>query len=181
MSGHSKWKTIKHKKEAADQKRSKVFGRVLRVVSLAAKNGANPKHNPALRTAIEKARKENVPQENINRAINRATEQGSLEELVLEVYGPGGCALIIKALTDNKNRTIPEVKKILSDTDGRLADIGSVQWSFNHAPEEDEEWAPKFFAEISARDKEKTRLLVTALEEHSDVEAVYTNMPAPHS
>jgi len=135
MSGHSKWSTIKRKKGVLDAKRGQIFTKMAKLVTLAAKQGGgDPETNFKLRLAVDKARSVNTPADNIERAIKKgtgeSTEGNQLEELVYEAYGPGGVALIIEAVTDNKNRTLPEVKTILSDNGGRLGETGSVQWMF---------------------------------------------------
>jgi len=135
MSGHSHAKTIKHQKEITDQKRGNLFSKLARMISVSAKEkGGNPETNYALRVAIEKAREINMPQDNIERAIKRgAGELGGgaqLEEIIFEAYGPGGIAIIIEGITDNKNRTLGEIKQILSQNNGKLAGEGSVKWMF---------------------------------------------------
>ncbi|MBI4119565.1 MAG: YebC/PmpR family DNA-binding transcriptional regulator [Parcubacteria group bacterium] len=176
MSGHSHWAGIKHKKEAADQKRGQLFAKLLNAVTISAKKEQNPEFNPRLRSAVEKARQYSVPQENIDRAIKRAAEKNNeLEELTCEAYGPSGAAIIIEAITDSKNRTIAEIKKILNDNNGKWAEPGSVRWAFNPPGREGEEWAPKFKQEVSEEDRRKVEALVLALESHDDVQKVYTN------
>ncbi|MEW5805659.1 MAG: YebC/PmpR family DNA-binding transcriptional regulator [Patescibacteria group bacterium] len=135
MSGHSKWANIKHKKTAQDAKKSKGFSRVSNLIALAAKQGndPDPKTNSYLRDAIAKAKEINMPQDNISRAIKRGLGQipGMIfEELVLEAYGPEGIAVLIKAATDNRNRTIAEIRKIISNAGGNLAESGSVLYLF---------------------------------------------------
>lgn len=133
MSGHSKWKTIKHKKSLTDAKRGKAFSKLAMVVAIAARKGADPAFNFELRQAVEKAKAANMPQDNIERAIKKGSgESGGaqMEELTYEAYGPGGAALIITAITDNKNRTAPEIKFILSQHNGKFAEAGSVGWMF---------------------------------------------------
>lgn len=134
MSGHSHAKTIKHQKEITDQKRGKVFSKIVRLVSIAVKEGGpNPDTNSRLRMAMEMARSFNVPKENIERAIKRGSgESGeaALESVVFEAYGPEGIAIIIEGITDNKNRTLGEVKQILTQHGGKLASEGSVRWMF---------------------------------------------------
>lgn len=175
MSGHSHWAGIKHKKEVTDQKRGKVFSKLLSAISIAAKSEQNPDFNPRLRTAVEKAKEAAVPQENIERAIKRASESGqNLEELTFEAYGPGGGAILIEAVSNNKNRTVAEVKKILSESSGKWAETGSVRWAFKPGTERGE-WIAKFPQELSGEDKIKLVALVSALEEHDDVQRVYTN------
>jgi len=172
MSGHSKWKTIKHKKDATDQKRGKAFSKLLAAVAIAAKGEPNPDFNPRLRTAVQKAKEANVPQDNIERAIKKSSEQKELEELTAEAYGPESVAMIITMISDNRNRTIPEVKKILSDYNAKWATEGSVKWSFEM---KDGEWQAKFKQDVSDDGKEKLQEIIEALEDHDDVQDVYTN------
>jgi len=134
MSGHSKWSTIKHKKAAADAKRGKLFSRLIREITTAAKDGGgDPAANPRLRTAIDTAKAANMPSENIDRAVKRGTGElpgVTYEEVTYEAYGPSGVAIVIVVLTDNKNRTLGEVKHILSRHNGSLGGSGSVAWQF---------------------------------------------------
>ena len=175
MSGHSHWAGIKHQKGIADQKRGRVFAKLLAAVAAAARGEPNPEFNPRLRAAIEKAREHMVPAENIARAIARASEPGqSVEELTLEAYGPGGAAILIQAATNNKNRTIAEVKKIVSDNHGKWAEPGSVQWAFN-PPMGEKGWEAKFKQEFSAEAKEKIANIADEFRDHDDVQEVYTN------
>jgi len=135
MSGHSKWHTIKHKKGAADAKRGKIFTRLIKELTVAARSGGgDPDMNPRLRTIITEAKASNMPRENIERAIRRGTgeEPGvSYEEIMYEGYGPGGVALLIQTLTDNKNRTVGEIRHMLAKYNGNLAAENSVAWMFN--------------------------------------------------
>jgi YebC/PmpR family DNA-binding regulatory protein len=134
MSGHSKWASIKHKKGAADAKRGKVFTKIIREISIASRlGGGDPEANPRLRTAVLKARFANMPKDNIDRAIKKGT--GDLEgseyvELTYEAYGPGGVAILVEALTDNKNRTAAELRRVLSRGGGNLGESGSVAYLF---------------------------------------------------
>jgi len=133
MSGHSHWATIKRGKEAEDKKRGKIFSKLSRVVSIAAKDGGDPDTNPKLRMAIEQAKQFNMPKDNIERAVKKGTGElvgEKLEEIVFEAYGPGKVAIIIEGITDNKNRALGEIKQILSQKGGKLADEGSVKWHF---------------------------------------------------
>ena len=173
MSGHSHWSGIKHRKGAADQKRGLVFSKLLAAITAAARAEQNPDFNPRLRTAVQKAKEANVPSENIERAVKRAKESGAvLEELTLEAYGPGGTALLIEAITDNKNRTIPEIKKILGDHGAKWTEAGSVRWAFE---KKETAFEPKFPQKLNEEDAEKLNVLVEALEDHDDVQKVYTN------
>ncbi len=134
MSVHLHWSSIKHQKGAADQKRGKVFSKLSQEISVAAKEkGGDPETNSVLRIVIERAKKFNLPKENIERAIKRGTgelEGVKLESVVFEAYGPGGIALIIEGITDNRNRTFSEIKQILNQNNGKLANEGSVKWLF---------------------------------------------------
>ena len=135
MSGHSKWSSIKHKKGAADAKRGKLFSKLSRAIIVAAREGGpDPAANLALQNAIEKARSYSMPKDNIERAIARGSgadaDSSAFETVVYEGYGPSGIAVIVEALTDNRNRTASEVRHVLSKHDGNLAGSGSVMWLF---------------------------------------------------
>jgi len=134
MSGHSKWSQIKHKKAITDTKRGKIFSKMVRLISVAARaKGKDPEANPTLRTLIDKARSINMPIENIERAIAKGAgnlEGSQIDEFTVEAYGPGGSALVIEGTTDNNNRSISELKFLLSEHDGKLANPGSVLWLF---------------------------------------------------
>ncbi|HKD01865.1 MAG TPA: YebC/PmpR family DNA-binding transcriptional regulator [Terriglobales bacterium] len=135
MSGHSKWATIKHKKGALDAKRGKIFTRLIKEISIAAKNGGgDADSNPRLRTAIAAAKAENMPADNIKRAIQRGTGElpGAVyEEFMLEGYGPGGVALLAEINTDNRNRTVSEIRHVFSKNGGNMAEAGAVSWMFH--------------------------------------------------
>ncbi len=134
MSGHSKWHSIKHKKMAMDARRGKIFTKIIREIMVATKmGGSNPETNPRLRLAIEKAKSVNMPNENIQRAIKRGSgEEGGVnyEQVTYEGYGPGGVAIFVEVLTDNKNRSAAEIRSIFSRHNGNLAGAGSVSWIF---------------------------------------------------
>ncbi len=134
MSGHSKWATIKHKKGALDAKRGKIFTRLIKEITIAAKGGGDPDGNPRLRTAILAAKAENMPAENIKRAIQRGTgelEGVSYEEVSFEGYGPGGVAILIEVLTDNRNRAVSEIRHCFAKNGGNLGESGSVRFMFS--------------------------------------------------
>ncbi len=134
MSGHSKWATIKHKKGALDAKRGKIFTRLLKEIAVAAKGGGNPDTNARLRTAVLAAKSENMPQDNIKRAIQRGTgelEGLSYEEISFEGYGPGGVAIIVDVTTDNRNRAVSEIRHAFSKNGGNLGESGSVRFMFS--------------------------------------------------
>jgi YebC/PmpR family DNA-binding regulatory protein len=134
MSGHSKWATIKHKKGALDAKRGKIFTRLIKEITIAAKSGGDPEGNPRLRTAIAAAKAENMPADNIKRAIQRGTGElpgATYEEILFEGYGPGGVALLVDVTTDNRNRTVSEIRHAFGKNGGNLGESGSVAWMFH--------------------------------------------------
>jgi YebC/PmpR family DNA-binding regulatory protein len=133
MSGHSKWATIKHKKAATDAKRGKAFTRLIKEIMIAARNGGDPDMNPRLRTAIVAAKAVSMPADNIKRAVMRGTgelEGGQIEEIQFEGYGPGGVAVLVSTATDNRNRTVSEIRHMFSKNGGNLGEMGSVAWKF---------------------------------------------------
>ena len=135
MSGHNKWSTIKHKKGAADAKRGKVFTKLIKEISVAAKlGGGDPAANPRLRTAMDKAKAENMPKDNIERAIKKGTggmEGVVYEEIVYEGYGPGGAAVLVEVMTDNRNRTVSDVRSVFTKNNGNMGESGCVAWMFS--------------------------------------------------
>ncbi len=162
MSGHSKWHSIKHKKAAADAKRGKIFTRVIKELTVAARQGGgDPDTNPRLRTVLADAKAVNMPAENIKRAIRRGTgeEPGmQYEEVIYEGYGPGGAALLIDVLTDNKNRTVGEIRHLLSKYGGNLGAENSVAWMF----------AKKGSIVVEKRKADEERLMSAVLEAGAD-------------
>ena len=134
MSGHNKWSTIKHKKGAADAKRGKIFTKIIKEISVAAKlGGGDPTGNPRLRTAMDKAKAENMPKDNIERAIKKGTggmEGVTYEEIVYEGYGPGGVAVLVEVMTDNRNRSVSDVRSIFTKCNGNMGEAGCVAWMF---------------------------------------------------
>ncbi|MEW6531040.1 MAG: YebC/PmpR family DNA-binding transcriptional regulator [Thermodesulfobacteriota bacterium] len=135
MSGHNKWSTIKHKKGAADAKRGKLFSKIIKEITIAARTGGgDPEGNPRLRTAVNAARQANMPKDNVERAIKRGTgeiEGAAFEEILYEGYGPGGVAVMVAVLTDNKNRTVAKVRHIFDKYNGSLGESGCVAWMFD--------------------------------------------------
>ena len=133
MSGHSKWATIKHKKAATDAKRGKQFTKIIKEIMIAARSGGDPDGNPRLRTAIADAKNVSMPSDNIKRAIMRGTgelEGGQIDEVMFEGYGPGGAAVLVLTATDNRNRTVSEIRHMFSKNGGNLGEQGSVAWMF---------------------------------------------------
>ncbi len=165
MSGHSKWSSIKHKKGVTDQKRGQLFSKLSKNITLAARNGSDPKSNIALANAIEQARTMNMPKDNIDRAIKKVSDKSAaqLQEIVVEAIGPGGVALRIKGVTDNSNRTISEVKRILADHNSKMVQPGSISWMFN---------AP---VTLEPSDQEKLEALYEALDDQDDIDDVVSN------
>jgi YebC/PmpR family DNA-binding regulatory protein len=136
MSGHSKWSTIKHKKAASDIKRGKIFTKIIKEITVAARmgGGGDPNANPRLRAAIQAAKTENMPKDNIERAIKKGTgdlEGVSYDESIYEGYGPGGAAVLVDSLTDNKNRAVSEIRHIFTKNGGSLGENGCVAWMFS--------------------------------------------------
>lgn len=178
MSGHSHWSQIKHKKALSDVKKGRVFSKISRMICLAAKKGANPQDNPHLRLAIEKAREVNMPSDNILRAIQKgggAKEGEKMEEILYEAYGPGSVGLIIETITDNKNRTLAEIKNILSTYEARLAQPGSVKWNFSQDIKT-REWNPKYEVQVPEKEHAKLESLFEALNEHEEIQEIYSNL-----
>jgi YebC/PmpR family DNA-binding regulatory protein len=133
MSGHSKWATIKHKKGALDAKRGKIFTRIIKEIMIAARSGGDPDGNPRLRTAIAAAKAVSMPGDNIKRAIMRGTgelEGGQIDEIMFEGYGPGGAAVLVEVATDNRNRTVSDIRHMFSKNGGNMGEQGSVAWMF---------------------------------------------------
>lgn len=235
MSGHSKWATIKHKKAALDAKRGKVFTRIIKEIMIAARSGGDPDGNPRLRTAVAAAKAVSMPNDNIQRAIKRGTgeiEGGQIDEIMFEGYAPGGAAILVECATDNRNRTVSEIRHMFSKQGGNLGEVGSVAWMFDRksqiiiekdkateeqlmnlaleigaddVKEEDESWEvlsapemhaavvdgfakagiptveaslamiPKNLMEVEPKNAAAFIRLTDALEEHDDVQNVYTN------
>ncbi|MDH5719076.1 MAG: YebC/PmpR family DNA-binding transcriptional regulator [Spirochaetia bacterium] len=189
MAGHSKWANIKHRKQAADAKRGKIFTRLAKEITVSAKlGGGDENSNPRLRAAILKARESNVPKDNIERAVKKGTgelESDNYEELVYEGYAPGGIAIIIEVLTDKKTRTVPEIKNILSKAGGSMAESGSVSYLFDHKgvilikgeninEEELLEQVVECGAEDFEKDEENIYVIKSAKEDfHAVLEAFY--------
>ena len=242
MSGHSKWAQIKHKKAVVDAKRGKIFSKIAKEIAVAARlGGGDPDGNPRLRTVLENAREVNMPGENIKRAIMKGTGElpgVSYEESIYEGYGPGGTAILLEVLTDNKNRTVPEIRHIMTKNGGNLGEAGCVAWMFEKkgyilvektkidedslmsaaleagsedmkndpgednyeiitAPEDVNKvkaaleaggipvslaeitMLPKSYVALDGKSAEQMIRLVDALEDHEDIQNVYTNFNIP--
>ncbi len=167
MSGHSKWASIKHKKKAVDAKRGKLFTKLTRAIQVAAREGGgDPEGNPSLALAVQKAKDASMPKDNIERAIAKGSgadqDAAAFESITYEGYGPGGVALLVETLTDNRNRTGSEVRFAFSTSGGGLGEPGSVAWIFEKKGE-------------LVADAGRLMKLIDTLEEHDDVQAVHAN------
>lgn len=174
MSGHNKWSKIKHKKAASDAKKSNIYSKLVKLIQVESKAANGNVDSPGLRAAIEKAKAENMPKENIERAIKKgaSNDSAAMEVVTYEAYGPGGCALIIEGLTDNKNRTAQEVKHALTKNGLQLAAPGSASWAFTKTAEG---WEAQTTTQISPEDGEKLEKVLEQLDDLDDVQDVYTN------
>jgi len=174
MSGHNKFSKIKHLKAKNDAQKSKIYTKYVRLITVEAKKSNGNLSSPGLAAAIEKARSENMPNDTIDRAIKKATtDKGTaMETIMYEAYGPGGVAILIEALTDNRNKAAQEIKHILAMNELALAAPGSASWAF---AKEGQEWKPTTTVPLEDADIEKLTSLVEALEENDDVQNVFTN------
>jgi len=174
MSGHSKWSQIKRQKGANDTARSAAFGKLARRIAVEAKKAAGDLASPGLHAAMEKAKQDNMPKENIERAIARGTtaDASALESVVYETYGPGGAAIVIDAITDSRNRTSAEIKHLLSKNGLALSETGSALWAFERKAEGFE---PKTTVKLSPEDDKKLMVILGEIDAYDDVEEVYTN------
>ncbi len=173
MSGHSKWSQIKHRKGISDQKKAQVFSKVSKKISVAARDGADPASNYKLQAIIEEARALNMPKENIDRAVKRAGEKeaAELNEVMIHAIGPGSIAMVIEAITDNKNRTISEIKNILSKNDSKMVPENSLNWMFGKNCD------PVTQVEVSdTAIQQKIDKLFEELDANDDIENVHTNL-----
>lgn len=174
MSGHNKFSKIKHLKAKNDAQKSKVFGKLVRLITVEAKKSGENISSPGLAAAIEKARKENVPNDTIDRAVKKGATDNSaaMETIIYEAYGPGGVAILIEALTDNRNKAAQEIKHILSKNEIALASPGSASWAFIKTHDG---WEPTTTTPLEDADIEKLASLVEELESNDEVQDVYTN------
>lgn len=174
MSGHNKWSKIKHKKGATDAAKSKIFSKMARAIATASRLVHGDVNSPTLRAAIDKAREYNMPTDNIERAVKKGSgaDAETMDNITYEAYGPGGCALVIEALTSNRNKAAQEVKFILSEHGFALAAQGSATWAFT---KEGAEWKPTMTVPLSPEDETALEKLIEALEDNDEVQDVYTN------
>lgn len=184
MSGHSKWSQIKHKKGISDLKKGNVFSKLSKLITIAAKDGTDPSANNKLQSIIERARAENMPKDNIERAIQKSRDKdaANLKEIILQAVGPAGSGFIIEAVTDNSNRTIQEIKKILGDHETKMAAEGSLDWMFERRINKELSTQQlEFIALYPVTIEDQTILnkitqLMEALDDQDDVQNIYTNV-----
>ena len=172
MSGHSKWSQIRHKKGVSDQKKGQIFSKLSKKLSIVAGESANPSANYKLQSVIDEARSFNMPKENIERAIKRVDDKdaAALNELVIQAMGPSGIAIVVEAISDNKNRTINEIRHVLAEHEAKMVPENSLNWMF------DQNWTPHAPIEVTPEVQQKLEKLFEALDNHNDVENVYTNL-----
>ncbi len=177
MSGHSKWSQIKRQKAITDATKSKVFSRFARLITLESKNASGDIAAPTLKAVIDRAKAANMPKNNIDRAVAKgiSKDANSLERVMYECYGPSGIAILIDALTDNKNRTTQEIKHLLIKQGIELATQDAASWAFTK--NKDNSYTPntQTIVEISGNDERKIEALLSLLDEHDDVQNIYTN------
>jgi YebC/PmpR family DNA-binding regulatory protein len=172
MAGHSKWAKLKHTKGKTDAQKAKLFSKLVKIIGVELKQAKGDKTAPGVRAAIEKAQAANMPKDNIERALTK-NDGVEMEQVVYEAYGPGGTALVIEGYTDNKNRTVQEIKHLLVLHGGTFANTGAAIWAFaKNAEGKLEATVP---VEITDEDGEKLSILVDALEDHDDISEVFTN------
>lgn len=174
MAGHNKWKQIKDKKAKTDGAKSKIYSKYAKLISAEAQKVKGDRNSASLRTLIDRAKSENVPNDVIDRAVKKAGEHGqTMEMIIYETYGPGGCAMMIEALTSNKNKAAQEVKHILSQNGFSLASPGSASWAFRR---EGASWMPTTTVALEDTDLEVLEKLVDDLENSEEVQEVFTNV-----
>jgi YebC/PmpR family DNA-binding regulatory protein len=175
MSGHSKWSQIKRQKSVTDAAKSRVFARYARLIALESKKANGILSAPGLSVAIARAKAANMPKDNIERAIAKGTskDSGSLEQIAYEAYGPGGTAILISALTDNRNRTTQEIKHLLLSQGIELASPGAASWAFTKTGDAYVPHEP--LVELSEDDEKRLQEILEALDAHDDVQEVFTN------
>ncbi len=173
MSGHNKWSKIKHKKAATDAQKSKLFSKHAALIAMEARKAGGDATSAGVLAAIERAKKDSMPKENIDRAVAKGSGSGGvvLEEVIFEAFGPGGVGIIITAVTDNNNRTAPEIKHIFTKAGLQLGSPGSAMWAFTKVSGR---YVPQNPIEITDEDGEKLANLIEALEDQDDVQEIFT-------
>lgn len=180
MAGHNKWSKIKHKKAATDAQKSKIFSKHASLIAMEARRANGDTQAPGLQAAIERARKDSMPKENIERAVSKGSgaDAANLEEIIYEGYGPGGVAMLIRAVTDNKNRTAPEVRSVFTKAGLQLGTPGSAAWAFTKT---DTGYSPITPVDLSDTDGEKLAQLIENLEDLDDIQDIYTTADETNS
>lgn len=179
MSGHSKWSQIKHQKGLADAKKGQLFSKLSKLISIAAKKGADPSANTGLANAIAQARAANMPKENIERAIKRAGEKDSqnLQEMTIQALAAGNVGLVIEAITENRNRTLGEVKNILAKHNAKMIGEGALNYLFDVTTSpQGRQWKAKYLTPVNAAEREALNTLFSELEDYEDVQAVFSSI-----
>jgi transcriptional/translational regulatory protein YebC/TACO1 len=172
MSGHNKWSKVKNKKAVTDARKGKIYTKMAKVISIELKKANNDPKAAGVQAAVKKARELNVPNENIERALKKNDNAVAMESIIYEAYGPGGVALMIEALTENRNKAAGEIKHILTENGSALAAPGSASWAFEKTLEG---YMPKMMTEISEEDGLKLDKLIEELEDNDEVQEIYTN------
>lgn len=179
MAGHNKWKQIKHKKDATDKKRSKLFSMLSKQITVQSKLAGGDLNNPSLKAAILRAREYSMPNDNIDKAVKKGVggEGGTLTEVTFEAYGPGGVAIIVEAITDNNNRTSQELRFLINENGGNFGTPGSASWAFSKSRNEQGEivWTPNATIPLSETDDEALSTLLDKIDDHDDVRELFTN------
>lgn len=176
MAGHSKWAQIKRQKGATDAAKSRTFAKFSRLITIESKKAAGNLSSPGLATAISRAKAVNMPKDSIDRAVAKGTskEAGDLEQILYEFYGPGGVAVLVSVLTDNRNRTVQEIRHLLTKNGFELGTSGSASWAFTKAP--DGTYAPNEpLTEVTGGDEERLAQILNALDDQEDVQDIWTN------
>jgi transcriptional/translational regulatory protein YebC/TACO1 len=172
MSGHNKWSKVKNKKAVTDARKGKVYTKMAKVIGMELRKANGDAKAAGVQTAVKKARELNVPNENIERALKKNDNTAQMESIMYEAYGPGGVALMIEALTDNRNKAAGEIKHILTENGSALAAPGSASWAFEKTLEG---YMPKMMTEVSEEDGFKLDKLIEELEDNDEVQEIYTN------
>lgn len=178
MSGHNKWSKIKHKKAATDAQKSKVFSKHSSLIAMESKKANGDINSPGLLAAIEHAKKDSMPKDNIDKAVAKGggKDGATLEEILYETYGPGGTAILITAVTDNSNRTTPEIRHLLKNAGLDLGGTGSAMWAFTKTSDG---YVPTTLVDLADQDGEKLAAIIETILEHDDVQDVYTTADTP--
>lgn len=179
MSGHNKWSKIKHKKAATDAQKSRIFSKHSSLITMESRKAGGDVNSAGVIAAVERAKKDSMPKENIDRAIakGRDTESSALQEVLFEAYGPGGVAILITAVTDNNNRTAPEIKHAFTRAGYQLGTPGSASWAFTKT---ETGYTPTTPLDLSDEDGEKLAVLIEHIEEQEDVQEIYTSADDTH-